>query len=462
MRRLLWIVLPLLLTACQCPCERMEEAPAEAPVAATMPGADRYPGEKPEEAELYARLASARLDVTAENEAFGQILDHIAASQHLNIQVNWPALTTAGVDRKTAISVSLHGVPIAKALYVVLSEAGGAVNPLGYTVEGNVIQVSTKDDLQSDKYRVVSVYPIQDFLLIPFQDDEGPPPLELMPTPPAPMDAATAFRKHKSGRLIHLIETVVAPTSWLDNGGVIGSIVELNGFLIINQTAENQRAVAALLKELRGGATRQIAVSANFFAVDAKTLHALELDSRPQLLTPAQAAALDKALASFGGVYTLATPQLMLFNGESTVLQAGPLIPHVTRYQSENSPAATQPVFQAATQRYIPEVDNQPAGITFKLAVAICPDRAATIVSVVPSISRELTVITVPAPGVPAEAHLTVSQPVLDTVTFPATVVIPSNQTALVGGMPWTRPDGAKDPLYVFLLIRPTIIATPK
>ena len=461
MRRILWMMVPLLLAGCQCP-DRVEETPAAAPVAATLPGADGYPGEKPEEAELCAHLASARLDLTGENEGLGQILEHIAASQHLNIQVNWPALTTAGVDKKTMISINLHGVPIAKALHTVLSEAGGAVNPLGYTVEDNVIQVSTKDDLQSDKYRVVCVYPIQDFLLIPSQDDDGPPPMELMPTPPAPMDAPTAFRKHKAGRLIKLIQTVVTPTSWLDNGGVIGSIAELNGFLIIFQTAENQRAVTALLKELRGGASRQISVSANFFAVDARTLHALELDTRPQLLTPALASALGKALANSSGVRTLATPRLMLFNGESAVLQAGPLIPQVARYQTEEVPAATQPVYHAPTQRYFPEVEHQPSGTTFNVAVAQCPDRAATIVSVRPAIARQQGMLMVAAPDIPLGSGLTVARPILDTVTFSATVVIPNDCTALVGGMPLSAAQDGKEPLFVFLLIRPTVVSIAK
>ena len=41
------------------------------------------------------------------------------------------------------------------------------------------------------------------------------------------------------------------PDSWKDNGGPSGSVYELNGRLVIQQTWENHRRIEALFDELR-------------------------------------------------------------------------------------------------------------------------------------------------------------------------------------------------------------------
>ena len=50
--------------------------------------------------------------------------------------------------------------------------------------------------------------------------------------------------------------------------GTIGSIRELNGQLIINQTSDNQTAIYNLLEQLRETRALQIAIEARFLLVD--------------------------------------------------------------------------------------------------------------------------------------------------------------------------------------------------
>ncbi len=63
------------------------------------------------------------------------------------------------------------------------------------------------------------------------------------------------------------ITAIVAPDSWRDNGGTIGSIRELNGQLIINQTVDNQIEVLNLLQQLRETRAIQISVEARLLLV---------------------------------------------------------------------------------------------------------------------------------------------------------------------------------------------------
>src|SRR5207253_3432381 len=50
--------------------------------------------------------------------------------------------------------------------------------------------------------------------------------------------------------LLDLIKTTVAPDSWRDAGGTVGSIRELNGQLIIIQTLDNDATISQILNRL--------------------------------------------------------------------------------------------------------------------------------------------------------------------------------------------------------------------
>ena len=66
-----------------------------------------------------------------------------------------------------------------------------------------------------------------------------------------PALVAMQLYQRRVNDLIDTIKSVVAPDTWKDSGGTVGSIRELNGQLIINQTMENQRAIVELLSQLR-------------------------------------------------------------------------------------------------------------------------------------------------------------------------------------------------------------------
>jgi type II secretory pathway component GspD/PulD (secretin) len=74
-------------------------------------------------------------------------------------------------------------------------------------------------------------------------------------------------RQQAVQNIIDTIKSTVAAESWKDTGGQIGSIRELNGQLIINQTVDNQISVYNLLQQLRETRAVQIAVESRLLLV---------------------------------------------------------------------------------------------------------------------------------------------------------------------------------------------------
>ncbi len=238
------------------------------------------------------RLEADIGELSVNQQPFEKVIKYLAETQNVNIFVNWTALTTAGIDRNTQLSVNLHNVPFRKALTTVLSEVGGATNPLSYTIDDGVITISTKDELNSERYRVVRVYDIRDMLVQPDQNI-NPPQFDLQNiTANGNVQAggggavaggggglfgaggagANAAQPQQTRadivkEILTTIKSTVAPTSWVDNGGTIGSIVELNGQLIVNQTVDNQLAVYNLLQQLRETRAIEISIEARLLLV---------------------------------------------------------------------------------------------------------------------------------------------------------------------------------------------------
>jgi hypothetical protein len=50
-----------------------------------------------------------------------------------------------------------------------------------------------------------------------------------------------------------IYKTVGDPLDWVENGGTVSSLCELNGVLVVKAPAGNQRALGLLLEQLRQG-----------------------------------------------------------------------------------------------------------------------------------------------------------------------------------------------------------------
>ncbi len=107
-------------------------------------------------------LPEVRLDGVALNDSIDFFRDITGA----NLFVNWNALAEAGVERTAPVSIGKHqNITFGKALQMVLSDVSGGRVKLAYSVDGNVISVSTAEDLNRNTN--LQLYDIRDLLLVP-------------------------------------------------------------------------------------------------------------------------------------------------------------------------------------------------------------------------------------------------------------------------------------------------------
>jgi hypothetical protein len=209
---------------------------------------------------LPARSASASPSSAALNRSLPELkfdgvglsdcIDFLRDVSGSNINVNWKALAEASVQKDAPITVRLYGVPLRKALSIILDQATGG-EPLTFYVEDNVIEVTTK--AMADKIMYVRVYSIED-LILEVPDFTDAPDLTLTPssgggsggsgsnsaTNQGPFGqgntAAKEVVKTKDQRaddLVQLIMATIQPDVWTLNGGT-ASVRYFNGSLVVS------------------------------------------------------------------------------------------------------------------------------------------------------------------------------------------------------------------------------------
>jgi hypothetical protein len=183
-----------------------------------------------------------------------------------NINVDWKALEAANVGKDTPININLRNVSLAKVLSLVLSQAGGGGDLLTYYVHGNVIEITTRE--VADKQILVVAYYVDDLLSL----DDTFDYTVLNSFSPSPSGGGggssggggggtssifggssgsqnssqnpAATKQQKADNLIKLIEKMIKPEVWKDNGGN-SQIQYFNGNLVV--------AAPRSVQELIGG-----------------------------------------------------------------------------------------------------------------------------------------------------------------------------------------------------------------
>ncbi|HZZ43499.1 MAG TPA: hypothetical protein VFE58_11225 [Tepidisphaeraceae bacterium] len=244
------------------------------------------------QAQLDHRIPEVRFDAIP----FSDVVDFLRDITGANIDVHWRTLEAAGVDRNTAVTTRLRDVRFSKALESILRDVGGGTVTLSYTVDNGVITISTAEDLS--KNTTTRVYDIRD-LIVDVPDFFGPQfdiqsasqsgqgggggqsPFQQQNQQQTQVDQTTGKNPVREARITEitsLIEETVAPDSWRDAGGTVGSLRELSGQLIVNQTPENQRVLQGLLEQLRETRAIQITVETRFLTVQRNFLEDIGFD----------------------------------------------------------------------------------------------------------------------------------------------------------------------------------------
>jgi len=277
------------------------------------------------------KLAEVLGDLNFQNATLESVITQLRAINDLNIQVNWNALEFAGIDRDTEITLQLKGITLEKALRVILDDAQALVGiPLSYVLDQGVLTVSTDEDLQQQL--VTQLYDVHD-LLQTRPNFYEPPSFDV--DVGAGGGGGDVFgevdieedEEDPVERLRTLLMNVVAPNTWQETAGGLGSLEILEGILVVTNSPTVHREVFDLLGRMRDQQAVQIAVEARFITVTANFLEEMGLDL--DVVLNNGNAGYDRAMSGQATLRDPATGGVLLIPRQNSRLGFLPVVPGV-------------------------------------------------------------------------------------------------------------------------------------
>ncbi|NLF29646.1 MAG: hypothetical protein GX591_02020 [Planctomycetes bacterium] len=249
----------------------------------------------PADRETRQKLDELQDTVEFDELEFEAVITYLRSVTEANFSVNWVALSGAGVDRDTPVTLILNNVTAAKALDEILDSLGGVV-PLAYIISGGVVRISTEEELAS----IVDtrVYQISD-LLVSVPDFVGPS-LRISRQEASGDSGGSSSdsgfgggggdggiggggfgtggaggqplqeRQAMIDEILTTVRASIAPETWIENGaGGAASIRELNGQVIVTQTPANHKRLEDLFNQLREA--QAVAVNVEYRTITVST-----------------------------------------------------------------------------------------------------------------------------------------------------------------------------------------------
>jgi len=198
----------------------------------------------------------------------GDAIDFLRDVSGANIVVNWKALEGAGITRDTQVNLHLTGITMHKALDLILNEAAGG-DALTYYADEGVLEITTRE--LADHQMVTRVYPVED-LIMDVPDFNDAPTFQLSNQNQSSGGGSQGIgqgggsgqttvtnqifgngqqnqqqqpgptKTQRAQDLITLIENIVSPDIWKDNGGT-ASMSYFNGMLVVTAPRSVQEAI---------------------------------------------------------------------------------------------------------------------------------------------------------------------------------------------------------------------------
>ncbi len=110
------------------------------------------------------RLLNQRIpEITFDAAPLEQVMSWVQDLTQMNVNVRWQMLEDAGIRREKPISIQAKNLRLSQVLWMIMTEAGGSEVKIAYRASGNLLVVSTEDDL--GKEMVVRVYDVADLLV---------------------------------------------------------------------------------------------------------------------------------------------------------------------------------------------------------------------------------------------------------------------------------------------------------
>ncbi len=102
-------------------------------------------------------------EVIFEGAPFEQVMEWVSEFTQANVVIRWQVIEDAGIERDKPISMKVRNLRLAQILWMIMNEAGGSDVKLAYRASGQLLIMSTEEDLS--KEMITKVYDISDLLV---------------------------------------------------------------------------------------------------------------------------------------------------------------------------------------------------------------------------------------------------------------------------------------------------------
>ncbi len=110
------------------------------------------------------RLLSERIpELTFQDLPLDQVMEWLSEFTKLNISVRWQMLADAGIERDRPISIQARNLTVSQVLWLIMNEAAGSDLKLAYRASGNLLILSTEEDLNREM--ITKIYDVADLLV---------------------------------------------------------------------------------------------------------------------------------------------------------------------------------------------------------------------------------------------------------------------------------------------------------
>ncbi len=238
-----------------------------------------------EDRRVLAELNSRKIPASFAANTLEDVLNFIGTVTNLNMDVDWQALGDIGIQRDAEVTLNLRPVDVKVVLDRVLEKVSpDRFSRASWAVEDGVLVISSQENLRRKTF--IKIYDVRD-LIFQVPDFPNVPELDLdtvlqqssqrggggggggifQDPEDVSVDQILQDEQDSLDQLVEIVQTNVDFDGWETNGGDTGFIQELNGNLIITNTAANHRAIVGLLSQLREVRAIQISVESRFLTV---------------------------------------------------------------------------------------------------------------------------------------------------------------------------------------------------
>jgi type II secretory pathway component GspD/PulD (secretin)/tetratricopeptide (TPR) repeat protein len=267
--------------------------PADWPQISFRRGEPTAYADSPENRRVLASLETTRIPVAFNNNPLENVVTFLESVTQIDMDADWDALEAIGVERGDPVSLNLTSAPVSTVLDRVLAKLTGGDfgDAASWAIQDGVVIISSDEQLRRQTELVI--YDIRD-LLIEVPDYDNAPDFDLQSvlqsggggggggqSPFQENDEEEPDRiplQDRIDRILEIIQQNVDFDGWQVNGGDTGYIQELNGNLIITNTARNHREIAGLLSKLREIRAMQINVESRFLLVNQEFFEQIGFD----------------------------------------------------------------------------------------------------------------------------------------------------------------------------------------